>query len=80
MKLSEAVATRVRALLAERKMTQGQLEKLSTIHRGTMNDLLQGVYKTVNLKTVHLIIRALGMKTGEFFNDPIFDRDDIEVD
>ena len=80
MKLSETVAHRVREILGERNMSQSQLEKLSTIHRGTMNDLLQGVYKTVNLKTVYLIIKAFDMKVHEFFNHPIFDRDDIEVD
>ena len=80
MKLSEVVALRVRELLAERDMTQAQLERLSTIHPGTMNDLLGGVYKTVNFKTIHLIIRAFGMKTNEFFNHPVFDSDDILID
>jgi len=80
MKLSETVAFRVREILAERKISQSQLEKLSTIHRGTMNDLLGGVYKTVNMKTVYLIVKALEMSMSDFFNHSIFEREDIEVD
>lgn len=80
MRLSEAVATRVKEILRERNMTQAQLERLSTIHHGTMNDLLSSVYKTVNLKTVYLIIRAFEMKVSDFFDHSIFERNDIEVD
>ena len=80
MKLSEIVAYRVRDLLIERNMTQAQLERASTLHHGTMNDLLRGMNKGVNYRTIHLIIRGFGMKAHEFFNDSIFDRDDIEVD
>jgi transcriptional regulator with XRE-family HTH domain len=80
MKLSEAVAHRVKEILRDRNISQAQLERLSTIHHGTMNDLLQGVYKTVNLKTVYLIIKAFSMKVHEFFDHPIFDDDDMEVD
>lgn len=80
MKLSEAVAFRTKQILKEKQMSQYQLEKISTIHHGTMTDLMQGVYKTVNLKTVMLIIKAFDMKTHEFFNSPIFDSDDLEID
>jgi len=80
MFLSKTVAQRVREILAERNMTQAQLERLSTIHHGTMNDFLKGEYKTPSMKTVYLIIKALDMKMHEFFNSPLFDNENIEVD
>jgi len=80
MKLSEVFATRVRQIQFERKMTQAELSRVTTLHPGTLNDLFSGVHQSVNYKTIHFIIRGFGMKTYEFFNDPIFDREDIEVD
>lgn len=80
MKLSEAVAYRTKEILKKKAMSQYQLEKMSTIHHGTMMDLMQGVYKTVNLKTVMLIIKAFNMKTSEFFDSPVFDDEKLEVD
>jgi len=80
MKLSEAVAFRTKEILKQKTMSQYQLEKTSTIHHGTMMDLMQGVYKTVNFKTVMLIIRAFDMKTSEFFNSPVFDDENLDID
>ena len=34
----------------------------------------------VNLKTVMQIIRGLGMTTAQFFDDPIFENPDLEID
>ena len=80
MQLSEAVAKRIRELLNERNMSQNKLAKISTVHAGTLNDLMYCENKAVNLKTVHLIIKAFEMTYGEFFGSPIFDNEDIEVD
>ena len=80
MKLSEAVAKRIKEILRERDISQYKLAKISTIHPGTLNDLFGGAYKTVNMKTIYLIVKALNMTMGEFFTSPIFDDDDIEVD
>ena len=35
---------------------------------------------SVNLKTIMQIIRGLEMTTAEFFNDPIFEREDLDID
>lgn len=80
MTLSEAVAVRVRNLLKERKMTQYRLEQNSGVSHSTMKTFLNGKYKSCNLTTVVLIIRSFGMTVGEFFNDPIFESKDLEVE
>ena len=80
MTLSEAVAFRVRAILKERNMTQYRLEQNSGVNHSTMNCLLNGRYKSCNLTTVVLVIRALGMTVAEFFDDPIFESEDLIVE
>lgn len=80
MTLSEAVAIKVRKLLDERKMTQYRLEQNSGISHGTMKSFLNGKYKSCNLTTVVLIIRAFGMTIGEFFSDDIFESEDLIVE
>lgn len=80
MTLSEAVAIRVRGLLKERNMTQYRLEQNAGISHSTMKTFLNGKYKSCNLTTIVLIIRSFGMTVGEFFTDPIFESEELEVD
>ena len=80
MTLSEAVSIRVRAILKERNMTQYRLEQNSGVNHSTMKAFLNNKYKSCNLTTVVLIIRALGMTVAEFFDDPIFESEDIVLE
>jgi DNA-binding XRE family transcriptional regulator len=79
MTLSEAVAIRVRGLLKERNMTQYRLEQNAGISHSTMKTFLNGKYKSCNLTTIVLIIRSFGMTVGEFFTDPIFESEELDV-
>ena len=80
MKLSTAVALRVSNILRERNMSQYRLEKDIAMPHNTMKTLMGERNKGVNLKTVMQIIRGLNMTTAEFFNDPIFENPDLEID
>ena len=80
MKLSDAVAFRIKNLLTERQMTQYRLEKKTAIHHNTMHAIIHAHYQAVNLKTLFLIMVGLEVTPAEFFNDPIFTRDDLEID
>lgn len=80
MKLSTAVALRVSNILEERKMSQYRLEKIIAMPHNTMKTLMGERNQSVNLKTVMQIIRGLEMTTAEFFDDPIFESDDLEID
>lgn len=80
MKLSTAVAIRISKLLEERKMSQYRLEKIIAMPHNTMKTLMGERNQSVNLKTVMQIIRGLEMTTAEFFDDPIFESDDLEID
>ena len=80
MTLSKAVAQRIRKILKEKKMTQYRLEQNAGISHGTMSCFLNARYKSCNLTTVVLIIRAFGMTVAEFFDDPIFESEDLIVE
>ena len=80
MKLSSAVALRISNILRERNMSQYRLEKNIAMPHNTMKALMGERNNGVNLKTVMLIVRGLGMTAAEFFNDPIFENPDLEID
>lgn len=80
MKLSSAVALRVSNILRERKMSFYRLEKDIAMPHNTMKTLMRETNKSVNLRTVMQIVRGLGMTVAEFFDDPIFESDELEID
>ena len=80
MKLSTAVATRVGNILREKQMSQYRLEKIIAMPHNTMKTLMGARNNSVNLKTIMQIIGGLEMTAAEFFDDPLFTRDDLEID
>lgn len=80
MKLSKAVAMRISDILRERNMSQYRLERIIAMPHNTMKTLMGARNNSVNLKTIMQIIRGLEMKTAEFFDDPIFEREDLDID
>ena len=80
MKLSTAVALRVSNILRERNMSQYRLEKNIAMPHNTMKTLMGERNNSVNLKTVMQIIKGLEMTPSEFFNDPIFENPNLEID
>lgn len=80
MKLSTAVALRISNLLREKNITQYRLEKNIAMPHNTMKTLMSERNSGVNLKTVMQIIRGLDMTAAEFFDDPIFESNDLEIE
>lgn len=80
MKLSKAVALRVSQILHERNMSQYRLERITAIPHNTMKSLMGEKNKGVNLRTVMQIVRGLGMTTAEFFDDPLFESPELDID
>ncbi len=79
MKLSTAVAERISNILAEKQMSQYRLEKIIAMPHNTMKTLMSGRNKSVNLRTVMQIVKGLDMTVAEFFNDPLFEGEDLEI-
>ena len=80
MRISEVVALRIRQILKQRKMTQYRLEQLSGISHNTMINLLNARYKAANMRTVFIIINSLGLSVKDFFDNPLFNFDDMNID
>lgn len=80
MKISEAVALRLGRILTERNMTQYRLEKEIAMPHNTMKTLMGKRNNSVNLRTIMQIAKGLNMTVSEFFNDPIFEDENLEID
>ena len=79
MKLAQAVGKRTQELLFEKKMTQYRLEKITCLNEKTLSDLIKGRTTDVNFSTIYLIINALDITLLEFFDSPIFSKENIEI-
>lgn len=79
MKLSTAVAMRISNILRERNMSQYRLEKNIAMPHNTMKTLMGERNKSVNLRTVMQIIKGLDMTPAEFFDDPLFLSDELDI-
>ncbi len=78
--VTEVVVKRIREILNEKEMSIYRLEKITAMSHNTMQTLMRADNNSVNLKTVLLIIRGLGITTAEFFNSAIFDDENLDVD
>ena len=79
MNISSAVALRVSNILSERNKSFYSLEKDTDIPHNTMKTLMRETNKSVNLRTVMQIAKGLNMTLSEFFNDPIFESEELEI-
>lgn len=80
MTLNEAFAIRVKELLKEKKITQYKLCQQTGLYPSTINYILHAKTKASNFKSMALIIRELGISMTDFFDSPIFDFDNLNVD
>ncbi len=80
MKLNDVISIRIRQLLAERNMTQYKLEQLSGLTHNTMLCIMSARYQSCNLKTLMKIIQALNISAKDFFDDPMFEFENIFID
>lgn len=80
MTLNEAFAIRVKELMKEKKITQYKMCQQTGLYPSTMNYILHAKTKASNFKSMALIIRELGMSLTEFFDSPVFNLDNIDLD
>ncbi len=80
MKVSQAVAKRIREILKQKKMSQYRLELNSGLSKGTFISLMYARYKSVNLSTLIIIIRTLGITINEFFDSPLFSEENLDIE
>lgn len=80
MKVSKAISMRIREILKEKNITQYRLEINSGISHATMMDIMNARRESCNVKTLIIIIRTLGITVSEFFDNPLFESDELNLD
>ena len=80
MTLNEAFAVRVKEIMKEKRITQYKITQETGIYPSTLNYILHGKTKASNFKTMTLIIRTLGVSIEAFFDSPVFDFDNLEIE
>lgn len=80
MTLNEAFSIRVKEIMKEKKITQYKIAQETSLYPSTMNYILHCKTKASNFKTMALIIRALGVSITEFFDSPVFNFENLEIE
>ena len=78
VRLNKAVSKRLCELLKERKMSQYQLYMKTGVPKSTIGNLVNCTYDSVKLRILHELCQGLEISITEFFNDPIFEEDNLE--
>lgn len=80
MKIGEAIAIRTKNLLLEKNITQYRLKKDMAIPHSTLINVTRAKREAGSVKTIFQVCKGLKISVSEFFNDPIFDSPDLEID
>lgn len=80
MKISKAITTRINEILIEKDLSWYKLEKITGLSKGTIVGIQYSKYKSVNLTTLVIIIRALSISIDEFFKSPLFSEENLDYD
>lgn len=73
IKLSEAIAKRVKFLLKEQNMTQYQLYIKSGVPQTTISAIVRNLHERPYVTVIYDIAQGFGVSLSEFFNSPVFD-------
>lgn len=80
MKVYQSVAERIRQILAEKEIPQYRLEMSLDFSKGILTSLMYARYKDVNLTTLIIIIKTLGISVEGFFTSPLFNERNLDID
>ena len=80
MKIQRAVALRTSKLLNERNITQYALAKKMLTTQTTIMHIIHEDYNSIKFETMIKIADALDMSVQEFLDDPVFKRENLDVD
>ena len=79
MTTQKAIALRVSNLLIKNKLTRYAFCKKIAMPKETLKSIIDERYKTVKLDTIILICEGFGMSLSEFFNDDLFNINNLDI-
>ena len=77
MNLNKAFALRLSKILNEKKMSKYKLEKESGLTHSALRYIFNEINSDVKFSTIVKVCEALNMSLVEFFNDPIFNLENL---
>lgn len=80
MTVNDAVAKRIAKLLQDKRMSQYRLEQNSGIQHGSMDCIMKGRNKTVNLSTVMSLAKGFDISLLDFLDDEVFRSEELEIE
>lgn len=78
MKLEDAVILRIEQLCLEQNKTKYDLFKASGVPQSTLTSIKKKRSKSVKIITLYAICEGFDISLEEFFNSPLFARENIE--
>lgn len=78
MTIVEAVACRLEQIMKEKGLTQYKVFKLSGVAQSTISEILHRHSKSINLVTIYEMVDGLEMELLDFFDSPLFKRENLE--
>lgn len=79
MNLQKAVALRICNLLIKNNLTRYALCKKTSLSEQTLKHIVDERNKDIKLKTLAQIADGFDLSLEEFFNDPLFKREELEI-
>lgn len=80
MLLNEAIKTRLENIMKEKNInSKYEISCDACIHPSLLNDFFRSRTLYPRIDTLYLICEGMGMTLEQFFNDPIFNIENIEV-
>lgn len=79
MNISKAVTTRIIELCDQRKLTINALCNISGVTQSTINDIVNGTTYSAGIATIKKLCDGLNISIREFFNSPVFEDLDQEI-
>ena len=78
MNLKNAIASRIREIIKDRKLNQYKVSKLTGIPQSTLSTILNGDIKAIKISTLYDFCAGIGIEISEFFDSELFKLKNLE--
>lgn len=78
MKLNEAVAVKLQAIIKEKGISKSTICKITKLSRSTVYRIINGKNKDIRSDTLAKIVLSLNIRLRDFFADSIFKFENLE--
>ncbi len=77
MQLNEAISKRIKELCEERGITQYALSLKSGVPQSTLSTIINCTFPSMKVRIIYEICEGLEISLNDFFNSPLFERENI---